>query len=232
MKWGTKYDASDVNKLCSMVRRNLSIPHRFVCFTDDATGLEPNIESFPMPSLELPAGIPERGWNKLTTFSEHLANLEGRALFLDLDVVIVDRIDCFFEWPGAFCIIQDWLRGHRRVGNSSVYRFEIGRHTNVLDHFRANFDHVRATHRNEQEYLSAKMDEAGQLTFWPADWCCSFKRHCLAPWPISWVRTPQLPAAAKIVVFHGNPKPADAATGARSKLRRIRPTPWVAQHWK
>ncbi|MEX2365586.1 MAG: glycosyltransferase, partial [Pseudohongiellaceae bacterium] len=49
MKWGTKYDASYVNKLHSMVSRNLSLPFRFICLTDSDEGLDQDIESFPIP---------------------------------------------------------------------------------------------------------------------------------------------------------------------------------------
>ncbi|MFM8903690.1 MAG: glycosyltransferase, partial [Verrucomicrobiota bacterium] len=62
MKWGTKYGPEYVNRLRSMVRRHLRMPHRFVCLTDSSAGLDPDIECFPIPSLELPAGAPERGW--------------------------------------------------------------------------------------------------------------------------------------------------------------------------
>ena len=49
MKWGTKFGASYVNRLYDMVERNTTVPHRFVCFTDDANGLNPNIETRPLP---------------------------------------------------------------------------------------------------------------------------------------------------------------------------------------
>ena len=72
MKWGTKYGPEYVNRLHSMVRRHLTIPHRFVCLTDNRTGLNEGIETFSIPSLELPAGAPERGWTKLVSFSPAL----------------------------------------------------------------------------------------------------------------------------------------------------------------
>ena len=73
MKWGTKYGPEYVNRLHSMVRRHLTIPHRFVCLTDNRDGLHAEIETFPIPSLELPAGAPERGWTKLVSFSRRSA---------------------------------------------------------------------------------------------------------------------------------------------------------------
>ena len=72
MKWGDKYDASYVNKLYNMVSRNLSKEFRFICLTDDNSGFLPAIESLDIPKLNLPEGIPERGWTKLVTFSKHI----------------------------------------------------------------------------------------------------------------------------------------------------------------
>jgi hypothetical protein len=35
------------------------------------------------------------------------------------------------------------------------------------------------------------------------------------------------------VIFHGHPNPPDAIAGRSIKFtRRVRPTPWVAEHWR
>jgi len=72
-----------------------------------------------------------------------LYNLQARALFLDLDIVIVDNIVWFFKVEGKFRIIKDqkW-RSWRITGNSSVYRFNIGKHGDIFDDFTANFDKI------------------------------------------------------------------------------------------
>ena len=132
MKWGTKYGADYVNRLYGMVRRHLRGEFRFVCLTDRSDGMRTEVQCLPIPDLALPDGIPERGWKKLTTFAADLHGLKGTALFLDLDVVIVDDITPFFEQPGDFLIIHDWKRPWRITGNSSVYRFELGAHPEVL----------------------------------------------------------------------------------------------------
>ena len=59
MKWGDKYSADYVNILFNMVSRNLSIPFRFACFTDDPKGINEQVEVFNLPSLNLPNNIPE-----------------------------------------------------------------------------------------------------------------------------------------------------------------------------
>lgn len=99
-------------------------------------------------------GIPERGWTKLVTFSADLYGLRGTALFLDVDVVVTGSLDDFFTQPGEFLIIHDYKRPWRITGNSSVYRFELGAHPDVLEYFRGHFAEIRQKFRNEQAYLS------------------------------------------------------------------------------
>ena len=38
MKWGNKYPADYVNRLYSMVARNMQRPFRFICLTEDSVG--------------------------------------------------------------------------------------------------------------------------------------------------------------------------------------------------
>jgi hypothetical protein len=233
MKWGTKYGPEYVNRLYAMVRRHLRGAFLFVCLTDDARGVREEVQCLPIPSLALPPGIPERGWTKLTTFEADLHGLRGCALFLDLDVVIVDDITPFFEEPGEFLIIHDWKRPWRITGNSSVYRFELGAHADVLAEFRATQESVRARLRNEQAFLSEVMHRQGRLSYWPQAWCASYKYHCIPPWPTNYWREPVLPAGARIIVFHGEVNPPDAIAGRRNRaLRVVRPAAWVAQHWQ
>ena len=156
MKWGTKFAPDYVNRLASRVRAHMSLPYRFVCFTDDATGIDRTsydrgtIEISPLPPMDLSPTLPERGWRKLTVLGERLGDLEGRALFLDLDLVVFADLTPFFELPGAFRIIHDWSRPWRVTGNSSVFRFELGQHGDVLEHFVLASEEVRRQYRNEQ----------------------------------------------------------------------------------
>lgn len=236
MKWGTKYGPEYVNRLYAMVARHLSLPFQMVCLTDDASGIRSEVRCLPIPSLDLPPGIPERGWTKLVTFGADLHGLRGTALFLDLDVVIVGAMDDFFTHPGRFLIIKDYdrlLNPGRITGNSSVYRFELGAHPDVLTDFRAGFEAIRQRHRNEQSYLSAHMHAKGLLQYWPKAWCPSFKYDCIPPWPSNCWQAPRLPADARVVIFHGEVNPPDALVGRRNRrFRFMRPAQWVAEHWR
>ncbi|WP_051953501.1 hypothetical protein [Xenophilus azovorans] len=239
MKWGTKYGPHYVNRLYGMVRRHLSGDFDFVCLTDDANGIRPEVQCMPIPPLniELAPGQRDGAWKKLTTFEADLHGLKGTALFLDLDVVVVGRLDDFFTQPGEFLIIHDyprfWRFGERIVGNSSVYRFEIGAHADVLEHFRAHTEEMRAKYRNEQDYLSHYLHAQGKLAYWPAAWCPSFKYHGIPAWPTNYWKPPFVPKDARIVIFHGECNPPDALEGKRNKrFAHIEPATWVAEHWK
>lgn len=248
MKWGTLYSACDVNRLYRQVRCHLARPHRFVCFTDDAQDLAPGIEALPLPELGLPAGHGDTRWRKLAIFRRDLAGLSGTALFLDIDLVVVDDLSPFFDLPGAFHIIRDddlfrpkplrkvnpsRDRFLHSVGNSSVFRFEIGKHAYILDAYLA--DPVAATARYEisQQFQSAQLAAQGNLNYWPKGWCVSFKNDCVPRHLASFWRDPALPPSAKIVLFAGAPKMEDVFAGRGHKwYRRIGRIDWLRQAWE
>lgn len=234
MKWGQKYGAQYVNRLYSMVKRHLTLPFEMVCLTDNSDGIDPAIACYPIPPLDLPQGAPERGWNKLSTFAADLYGLQGQALFLDLDVVIVGNMDDFFTVEGAFCVIHDWKRPWRITGNTSVYRFTIGAFPDVLPYFRAHYADIVRRFRNEQAYLSWFIDKHyQQLRYWPKAWCKSYKYHCLRPLPFALWQPPVLPDDAKIIIFHGEINPPDAIVGRGGKwYRHVLPSTWIAEHWQ
>ena len=239
MKWGTKYGPEYVNRLYAMVRRHLAGDFNFVCLTDDAHGIRPEVQCHPIPhlNLHLKPGERDGAWKKLTTFEAGLYGLRGTALFLDLDVVVVGPLDDFFTQPGEFFIIHDyprfWRTGLRIVGNSSVYRFELGAHADVLQHFRANMAALMRQYRNEQDYLSHFLHAQGKLGYWPDGWCPSFKYHSIPRWPANYWRAPAIPPGARIVIFHGEINPPDAIAGRHSKrLAYMRPAPWVRSAWQ
>ena len=233
MKWGDKFPPLYVNRLYAMVERHLSLPFRFICFTENSEGIRKEVEIQPLPELDLPAHLPERGWRKLTVFAKDFGGLSGKTLFLDLDVVIVDSIDPFFSYPGEFLIARDHLRKNRIEGNSSVFRFEIGKYPEILDFFIENFDKVREEVRHEQAYLSREMLKLGKLEFWPDEWVPSFKYQCAPSWIKSWFEAPKIPKGSKIILFHGLPNPPEAAKGISGKwYRHIKPSPWILKHWR
>ena len=71
MKWGTLYGPEYVNRLHAGVARHLARPFRFVCFTDDAQGLDPAIDARPLPDTGAGATRDSR-WRKLALLRDDL----------------------------------------------------------------------------------------------------------------------------------------------------------------
>ena len=247
IKWGTLYSAADVNRLHRQVRRHLARPHRFICFTDDMHGLDPEIEAMPLPELGLAKGHADLRWRKLGLFQRGLGGLTGQALFLDLDLVVVDDLSPFFDLPGNFYIIRDddlfrpkRLRRIRRrrdrflrmVGNTSVFRFRLGSHPEVLETYLADPAAAAASYEHEQQMVSDILGRQGALTYWPRGWCVSFKNDCVPRHLSSYLRDPALPQGAKIVLFAGAPKMEDVFAGRGHKwYRRIGNIDWLRRAW-
>lgn len=249
MKWGSMYGPEYVNHLREGVSRHLKRPHRFVCFTDDATGLRPDVEVRPLPELGLPPGHGDKRWQKLALFRRDLADVTGIALFLDLDLVIVDDLEPFFALPGDFFIIRDDDLFRRKplrklkdpardrflatVGNSSVFRYTVGAHAYVLDAFVADPAAATAQYRLSQQFQSAQLAAHGHLHYWPREWCVSFKNQCVPRGLKSFAADPALPPGARIVVFAGNPKMSEVLAGGGQKwYRRIGSVDWLRRAWQ
>jgi len=247
MKWGKLYGPEYVNFLRAGVGRHLKRPFRFVCFTDDANGLRDDVQALPLPELGLPKGQGDLRWRKLAVFRKELYDLRGTTLFLDLDLVIVDSIDDFFELPGKFLIIRDDdLFRHKplrklnpardrflhSVGNSSVFRYDIGQHADILEAYLADPAAATAAYEISQQFQSAQLARTGLLAYWPKGWCVSFKNDCVPRGPASFWRDPAVPAGAKIVVFAGMPKMSDVLEGGGHKwYRRIGNVDWLRRAW-
>lgn len=234
MKWGDKFGPEYVNRLHSMVKNNITLTFRFICFTDNPEGINSDIETFLFPKGEI-KGKNKHCWRKLTIFTNPLEDITGTILFLDLDVVIVDNIDCFFEPKEEFIIIKEWMPSHG-LGNSSVYRFQAGGHSDVLEYYLENTEDVIKNYRHEQDYLTCFMKKQNNLAFWDPSWCVSFKHNCIPPFPFNLWKEPIIPENAKIAIFHGQPSPREAIAGRVEGVNRFarifRPAKWVKKYWE
>lgn len=237
IKWGTRYGVDYANRLASMIRRNTRRPTRIVCFTDNAEGIDPGVETAPLPPINIPQRVQWLGWRKISLWQSPLLDLEGDVLFLDLDVVITGSLDEFFDFePGRYCVAKNWSEPELEVGNTSVYRFPVGRMTYIFDEFNRDGERFLARYRNSQKYISG---EAKDMVFWPSEWCVSFKHSLLPRWPLNFVLTPKLPPDTKVVAFTGKPDPDEARDGRWPEKRawkrlykHVRATPWISDHWR
>ena len=215
MKWGNFYAPDYVNVLYGGVAAHLPGPFRFICLTDDTTGIRPEVECHPIPDM----GLPTRGWKsgawpKVSVFRPDLYGLTGRALFIDLDSMICDDLAPMFDLPGRMVLIKEWkrpidhLKLHPRVrGASGVFAFDLGGLTHLHDMLVETPGPWLDRIKNDQRYIEHLVPDR---SFWPDDWVTSFKRHVLPGPVVNRFRGPGLPpAGTKILAFHGRPRPAE-----------------------
>ena len=240
MKWGTRYSSEYANILYRAVSANTSGAVRFTCITDDPKGLLPEIETFPIQ--DLPAfKYANRGnaWPKVDLYRSELFDLRGRALFLDLDLLIVGSLDEFFAQDGEFIGVgagEAWRKKGGKPGfNSSVVGFDIGGQAQISEEFERDPEAAFRDFEIEQQF---EAHNARGLGFWPADWIVSYKYHLRRPPLVDMVleATPP-PPSARIVAFHGKPRPVDLADGSASAwstfpYRSSGPVSWVKDYWQ
>ena len=237
IKWGTLYGIEYLNRLASMVQRNSKRPTRLICFTDDGVGADPSIEIVPLPPINIPKLRKTSPWRKVSLWQYPLHDLSGDVLFLDLDIVITGSLDEIFDYePGKFCIAQNWTQPDAKIGNTSVYRFPVGKMTYIFDEFARNGQNIVDTFPNSQTFISTT---AKEMTFFPPEWCVSFKHTLMPKWPLNFLVVPPLPPRTKVVAFTGKPDPHEARDGIwpvnatwKKLYKHVRPTPWIAEHWR
>jgi hypothetical protein len=120
--YGDKYAVEYVQKLYNMVKRNTTLPINFVVFTDHVKMhkmVEGDIDIRKFPENDL-----QGWWNKLQLFHPDV-ELKGNTLYMDLDVVITENIDCFFTYkPEADFVGMNDFNPTTKIWNSSIFRFK------------------------------------------------------------------------------------------------------------
>ena len=228
LKYGTKYSAEYVNRLYNGVKRNLTIPFEFVCFTEDSNGIDPNIRVEPLPLIPGVTGW----WYKPMFFKPNLG-LNGTILFFDLDVVVFRNIDNLFTYePNKFCIIRDFnrhvIRNYNKF-NSSIFRLTTGMHQHVYNDFVKNPSLLIKRFHGDQDWIRVAVKD-GEYAYWPDEWIQSYKwemrgkpRYDRQPRGQRDFETPADPKildATSVAVFHGDPNPHNCKDQ------------WVIDNWR
>lgn len=220
-----------VNALFSGCARNLTVPFRFLCFTDDATGLHPKIAPVSVPQDTIPNGH-DGVYYKLAMFRPGAFTQGDRVLFIDLDTVILSNIDDIASYRGPFAMLRDPCRQHAL--NSSVMAWEFQQHHCEI--WRKWMDAGYPPQRwGDQGWISDRIPAAVRLQDVFPTRIRSFNIECrrLPPHPPTWpwlqIRWRVLkyrlfsvpyPQGASVVYFHGEPKPDNCHIA------------WVQQAWR
>lgn len=141
-KWNKKgyratFTGEHVNTLRNMVKRNLTIPHEFICITDDPTGIDPDIRLVKLWDNPCPNygddGKPNC-YYRLKAFSSEMKDIIGsKFLWLDLDTVILSDITPIVTTDVDFGI---WKPDDgRMVCNGSIVLHKVGTREYIWNNF-------------------------------------------------------------------------------------------------
>ena len=211
-----------------MVKRNLTVPFEFVCYTEDPSDIDTDIRVEP---IQIIPGV--SGWWYKPMFFNPKLGLQGTILFFDLDVVIFNNIDNLFSYEvGKFCIIRDFnrhvIKNYNKF-NSSIFRLTTNMHQHVYNDFIKNPNSQIKRFQGDQDWLRASIKE-GTYTYWPDEWIQSYKwemrgkpRFNNAPRGQRDFETngdPVFSDDTSVAVFHGDPNPHNCKDQ------------WVIDNWK
>ena len=220
--YGDKYTFPYVKNLHNMVERNLTIPHKFICFTDNT--VIHRRKEFKTTNIEFRQFKRHdfQGWfNKLQLFSPD-SGLEGDTLYMDLDVVIMKNIDSLATIGESknFVGMNDF-NPTSGLFNSSIMRFNNKYHSKLIwEQYLKRRSECSKFHC-DQEIISLLIKSHEDTISFPDEWTQSYK----------WLNrkgeryhttkmTYEQDLNAKVCVFHGSPNPAESTQK------------WVQDLWK
>lgn len=217
------YPAEVVNTLRSMVQRHYPWPHRFICVTDDARGLDEDIEAVPLwdDYAEVPNPSFKTGpscYRRLKVFSRDIGEVLGeRFVCIDLDTVIVGDLRPLFDRTEDFIA---WRNPDPRWPlNGSMFMLTAGARPEVWEGFDPKTSpatsHAARCYGSDQGWMSYVLG-TGEATWGPEDGVYSYDME---------IRKlgNHLPENARVVMFHGRHDPWMPV------VHKV--APWVSEHY-
>ncbi len=217
LKSPVEYSAEHVNILYKSVKRNTTIPFKFICVTDDPSGLNKEIQVIDLWDKYKNLG---GCYNRLYIFSEEIKNLLGeRFICIDLDCVIVDNIDAILTRKEDF-IINKFISkgGHNQIYNGGLIMMTAGTRKGVWEDFHPiksleTLDRLRNEKNlvgSDQAWIQVNLGE-NESMFTENDGIYDY----------SFLPDKKLPENAKMIFFPGKVDPSQE----KDKVE------WIIKHW-
>lgn len=218
LKSPVEYSFQHVNNLYRSIKRNTTLPFRFICVTDDPIGLDEGITYIPLwDKCKILGGC----YNRLFIFSQEIEQFFGnRFLCIDLDCVITDNIDEILLREEDF-VINKFLGkgGQNQIYNGGLILMTAGSRKEVWE----KFDPIKSieilNYKREIEKLVGS-DQAWIQT------CLGTQESLFTEqdgvYDFTFLPNSDLPTNAKIVFFPGKVDPSQKHLNID----------WIDQHWK
>lgn len=220
------FTADAVNVLRSMVARHYPVPHRFVCVTDEADGIDPRVEVVPAWNDFADVPSPHGGRNpscyrRLRLFDPAIGTVFGpRFVSLDLDVVVTGDLTPLWERDDDLVLWGDTNPQPGSHYNGSMILMTAGARPDVWTAFNPQTSPMQSKSArcfgSDQGWISFQLGK-GEAKWSRTDGVYSY-RNDIAP------HGHRLPGEARIVMFHGCHDPWDTYVQTHA--------PWVREHWR
>ncbi len=131
-----QYTAQHVNNLYRSVQKHTTIPHEFICITDDPEGIE-------CRTIPLWDKCRELGgcYNRLYVFSSDMKELIGdRFLCIDLDCVVTGSLDELLSRDEDFIINKFYGVAKEQYYNGGLFMMDAGARSEVWDRFEQDIE--------------------------------------------------------------------------------------------
>jgi hypothetical protein len=213
---GTAYDWSYVDKLYSMLCRNLSRPINLHVYTEVTRPVPAPYIKHELVDWKFKSARQKSWWYKLQMFNSQ--NHAGPLLYFDLDVVIVQNIDWLVNQNLRFLWgIRDFktmYKPHITDINSSVMYWDTCTYDWIWQQvLEQGVNNITARFHGDQDFLSKTLNQ-NQIRYFTPDRIKSWRWQCLdggydfkkRRWNSPGAGT-HLDVNTDIMVFHGKPKP-------------------------
>lgn len=192
-----------VAKLKRAVERNLSIPHRFICFTDDVENAPDDIEAIPLRPMTWKRASP-KAYVYTAPFSGAPIEEGERVIMFDLDNIIIGSIDDMAAYVGNFCVRGTFPSSLKKIGRSDgdMIAFKAGSDEckKVYDMVKAEQDTDCAMTEGDERLIISKA--LPNVDIWqdiiPGQ-IVSYKEEVR--------KNPRILNNARVVSMHGKPAP-------------------------
>lgn len=215
-KTGGDYVREDVEILRGMIQTHVTVPYELLLLTDDSPeeiGGTPLLHDWP------------GWWSKMEMFRP---DIEGDIFYMDLDTVLVGNIDPLVQ-AGETTVLTDFYKPHG-MGSGVMYLAEEDRRR-IWEAWIGNPEGIIKTFRGDQDFIGTLLGlTAKRWQNTHPDQVVSYKCHVRRsrnyakrfPGPAAKYRctlrksvlrfevgTGRLPRKARVVCFHGQPRPRD-----------------------
>lgn len=222
-----RYGPHHVRQLKDAVKRNLTVPHEFICVTDDPVQFEDDADIRAV-QLDTTTHIPGREWAKWMTFHPNGKELFWGDSFLqmDLDAAVVGNMDHIVNRDEPLVVWRNPARvpwatyPMRPLYNGSIILHRLGTAARLWKLFVDNRDKIVGVMRDTQVLMSAALGH--DAPYW--DGKDGIFRLGRDDTPGSGLIGGPLPDTARIVFFPGSEH--------KPWLPKVRGAyPWIERVW-